>query len=67
MKLKNYMMKIVLQKIYLIKERELSEVESQELLKVKLFKVDELMDLIKDIDFNKKEEIIYKMIHYNVL
>ena len=67
MKLKNYMMKIVLQKIYLIKERELSEVESQELFKIKLFKVDELMDLIKDIDFNKKEEIIYKMIHYNVL
>ena len=67
MKLKNYMMKIVLQKIDLIKERELSEVESQELFKIKLFKVDELMDLIKDIDFNKKEEIIYKMIHYNVL
>ena len=67
MKLKNYMMKIVLQKIYLIKERELSEVESQELFKVKLFKVDELMDLIEDIEFNKNEEIIYKMIHYNVL
>jgi hypothetical protein len=46
----------------MVKERELLE-----LFKVKWFKVDELIELIEDIEFNKNEEIIYKMMHYNLL
>ncbi len=65
--------KILLQKVdifiehIMIKERELTEMKLLELFKVKLFKEDELVDLIVEIEYNKNEELIFEMMHNKLL
>ncbi len=65
--------KILLQKVdifiehIMIKERELTKMKLLELFKVKLFKEDELVDLIVEIQYNKNEELIFEMMHNKLL
>ena len=51
----------------MIKERELTKMKLLELFKVKLFKEDELVDLIVEIQYNKNEELIFEMMHNKLL
>ena len=65
--------KILLQKVdffiehIMIKERELTKMKLLELFKVKLFKEEELVDLIVEIQYNKNEELIFEMMHNKLL
>ncbi len=45
----------------------MTEMKLLELFKVKLFKEDELVDLIVEIEYNKNEELIFEMMHNKLL
>ena len=45
----------------------MTEMKLLELFKVKLFKEDELVDLIVEIQYNKNEELIFEMMHNKLL
>ena len=49
------------------KQREINDVELIELFKEKMYSKDENIELIEEIEFNKSEDLLYKIIHYNAI
>ncbi len=49
------------------KQRELNDVELIELFKEKMYLKDDNIELIEEIEFNKSEDLLYKIMHYNAM